>query len=151
MKKGMLLALLIMIMVSCEKSTQEASIFPKGSKAPNVHHTGDVWLNMISKADSTFNYNIVVAAFEVNAKLDWHVHPDGQQLLITDGTGYYQERGKPVQVIQKGDVIKSLPGVEHWHASTPNTKCTYLAIYGGQPTQWLEKVTDEEFNTVNKS
>src|SRR5688500_1325631 len=59
------------------------------------------------------------ATFEPSSKLDWHAHPGGQILLITDGTGYYQERGKPVKTIHKGDVIKCLPGVEHWRASTP--------------------------------
>ena len=27
-------------------------------------------------------------------------------LLITEGAGYYQERGKPARVVRKGDVIK---------------------------------------------
>ena len=150
MKKIILLILLFFVISSCHNPTQDNTIFLKGTKAPNVHHTGDVWLNRISEADSIFDYNIVVAAFEANAKLDWHRHPDGQQLLIIEGTGYYQERGKAVQVIKKGDVIKSLPGVEHWHASTPDTKCTYLAIYGGEPTEWLEKLTNEEYNAIKE-
>ncbi|GGG04486.1 cupin [Dokdonia pacifica] len=148
MKKVLIVITLLFCIVSCQKNKTEDVIFTKGTKAPNIHHTGDVWLNRISEADSTFNYNIVVASFEPNAKLDWHVHPDGQQLLIIEGTGYYQERGKPVQILQKGDVVKSLPGVEHWHSSTPNTKCTYLAIYGGAPTKWLEKLTDQEYKDI---
>ncbi|GAB5400319.1 MAG: hypothetical protein Aureis2KO_19040 [Aureisphaera sp.] len=148
MKKILLLITIVVLVISCQQDETKTAIFPKGTKAPNVHHTGDVWLNKISEADSTFNYNIVVAEFAANAKLDWHVHPDGQQLLIIEGEGYYQERGKPVQIIKKGDVIKSLPGVEHWHASTPDTKCTYLAIYGGAPTKWLEKLTDEKYRSV---
>jgi hypothetical protein len=35
--------------------------------------------------------------YEAGAKLDWHSHPGGQVLLITEGAGYYQERRKPVQ------------------------------------------------------
>ena len=144
--------LYILIVLSAALSTsamaQENSIFPKGEKAPNVHHTGDVWLHHVSDADDTFDYNVSLATFAPGAKLDWHMHPGGQQLLITEGTGYYQERNKAVQVVQKGEVVKCLPGVEHWHAATPETGVTYLAITGNQPTQWLERVTDEAFNSI---
>ncbi len=145
--------LYVIILVSATLSTrsiaQVNSIFPKGEKAPNVHHTGDVWLSHVSEADDTFNYSISQAVFASGAKLDWHMHPGGQQLLITEGTGYYQERNKPVQIVKKGDVVKCLPGVEHWHAATPETGVTYIAITGNQPTQWLERVTEEAFNSIN--
>lgn len=126
-------------------SAQQASIFPKGAKAPNVHHTGDVWLNHLSEADSTFDFNVVVATFAAGAKLDWHMHPAGQHLLITQGTGYYQERGQEVQIVQTGDVITCPPGVVHWHAATPEQGVTYLAITGDEPTQWLERVSEKTF------
>lgn len=124
---------------------QGTTTFPLGEKVPNVHHTGDVWLYHVSDAEGSFEYNIAQAVFAPGAKLDWHMHPAGQQLLITEGTGYYQERNKLVQIVQKGDVVRCQPGVEHWHAATPETSVTYLAITGNQPTQWLERVTEEEF------
>lgn len=148
MKNLLCILILLSTALSTRAIAQEATVFPKGEKAPNVHHTGDVWLNHVSDADDTFDYNIAQATFAPGAKLDWHMHPGGQQLLITEGTGFYQERGKPVQIVQKGDVVKCFPGVEHWHAATPETGVTYLAITGNQPTQWLEKVTDEAFNSV---
>jgi len=129
---------------------QDAAIFPKGEKAPNVHHTGDVWLNHLSDADSTFDFNVVVATFAAGAKLDWHMHPAGQQLLITQGTGYYRERGEEVRVVTKGDVIKCPPGIEHWHAATPENGVTYLAITGNEPTKWLERVTGEEYMRIKQ-
>ncbi|SDM58277.1 Cupin domain protein [Catalinimonas alkaloidigena] len=127
---------------------QETPLFPQGEKAANVHHTGDVWLSHVSEADQTFDYSVAQAIFAPGAKLDWHVHPAGQQLLITQGTGYYQERGQPVQIVRKGDVIKCLPGVEHWHAATPNTSFAYLGLTGNQPTQWLEPVAEEAYRSI---
>jgi quercetin dioxygenase-like cupin family protein len=127
---------------------QDASTFPKGEKAPNVHHTGDVWLYHVSDADKTFHYGLTQAVFAKGAKLDWHKHPAGQQLIITEGIGFYQERGKQVQTVQKGDVVKCEPDVEHWHAATPTTGVTYLAITGNEPTEWLEPVKEEEFNNI---
>lgn len=129
---------------------QDESIFPRGDKAPNVHHTGDVWLNHLSDADSTFDYNVTLATFAAGAKLDWHMHPAGQQLLITEGTGFYQERDEPVQIVRRGDVIKCPPGIEHWHAATPETGVTYLAITGNEPTEWFERVTEDTFNSINR-
>ena len=55
-------------------------IFPKGEKAANVHHTGDVWLNHLADADEDFDFNVVLATMAPNAKLNWHIHPGGQQL-----------------------------------------------------------------------
>lgn len=128
---------------------QKNSIFPEGKKAPNIHHTGDVWLNHLSVGDSIFNYNIAIAKFAVGAKLDWHFHPKGQQLIIIDGVGYYQERGKPVQIVQKGDIVKCQPNVEHWHAATPKTGVTYLAITGNQKTVWKENITQTQFKNID--
>ncbi len=142
------LAFLAGVALSIPAAAQEASIFPKGEKGPNVHHTGDVWLNHVSDADDTFDYNIALATFAPRAKLDWHVHPAGQQLLITEGVGYYQERGEEVEIVRKGDVIKCFAGVEHWHGAAPTTGFAYLAITGNQPTQWLERVSDEVYDSI---
>ena len=146
----LLITMLFIAALSTRTLGQDAAIFPKGEKAPNVHHTGDVWLNHLSDADSTFDFNVVVATFAAGAKLDWHMHPAGQQLLITQGTGYYRERGEEVRVVTKGDVIKCPPGIEHWHAATPENGVTYLAITGNEPTKWLERVTGEEYMRIKQ-
>ena len=149
MKKSLLVTLLLLATSTTPAVAQDDPVFPRGDKAPNVHHTGDVWLNHLSEADTTFDFNVVVATFAAGAKLDWHMHPAGQQLLIIDGTGYYQEREEAVRVVRQGDVVKCPPGVEHWHAATPETGVTYLAITGNKPTEWFEPVTDEEFNSID--
>lgn len=123
-------------------------IFPKGEKAPNVYHTGDVWLNHLADADENFDFNVVQATMAAGSKLNWHLHPKGQQLYITDGVGYYQEKGKEVQVVKQGDVIKCEPDVEHWHAATPNTPVTYIAISGNAPTKWTDTITAETYNAI---
>ena len=102
MKNLLNLIILPAALLSIPAVAQEATIFPKGEKAPNVHHTGDVWLSHVSDADSTFDYNIAHVVMAPGAKLDWHLHPEGQQLIITEGTGSYQERNKPVQIPSQG-------------------------------------------------
>ncbi|RNI24048.1 cupin domain-containing protein [Rufibacter latericius] len=149
--KLILYAIVLFAGLTTQAVAQNAPIFPKGEKAANVHHVGNVWLNEISPADSTFTFGISVATMERGARLDWHKHPGGQILLITEGTGYYQERGKPKQTVRKGEVVKCQPGVEHWHGATPTTGVTYLATspaLNGK-TIWLQRVTDAEYSKTN--
>lgn len=146
--KPVLYTILLFATFSDYAVAQEASIFPKGEKSTTDNHTGTVWLKELNEPDSIFNYSIAVATFEPGAKLDWHTHPGGQILLITEGTGYYQEKGKPKQIDHKGDVVKCLPGVEHWHGASPESGFTYLATTPAQKgrTIWLKRVTNEEYN-----
>jgi quercetin dioxygenase-like cupin family protein len=95
--------------------------------------------------------NIATATFAPGAKLDWHIHPAGQILIITEGTGYYQEKGKPIQVVHKGDVIKCIPGIAHWHGASPQSTFTYIAVStkgAVNKTEWLQRVTDTEYNSA---
>lgn len=148
MKKAIYFTILFFAMVATSATAQDHDIFPRGEKAKNVNHTGDVWLSELNKADSTINTQISLAIFGPNAKLNWHTHSAGQILLITDGIGYYQEKGKPVQIVHKGDVVKCLPNVEHWHGSSPDSGVTYLAVSPESKTTWLHPVTEEEYQKI---
>lgn len=126
---------------------QDTSIFPLGEKSNNGHNTGTVWLREINAADSVFEFGMAFASFAPNSRLDWHFHPGGQILIITDGVGFYQEKGKPKQVVRKGDVIKCQPNVVHWHGSTPTTSFSYIASSPSKngKTQWLQPLTEDEY------
>jgi quercetin dioxygenase-like cupin family protein len=126
------------------------AIFPKGEVTTDTHHTGTIWLKELNAGDSTFDPSIAVATYDAGAKLNWHTHPGGQVLLITEGTGYYQERGKPVRIIHKGDVIKCLPGVEHWHGAAHDSGFAYIAVTPTQKgkTNWLEPVSDDDYKSL---
>lgn len=55
--------------------------------------------------------------------------------------------------MQKGDVVKCLPGIEHCHGASPDTEVTHIAIVpnvekGG--AVWLQRVTDEEYNNPHR-
>jgi quercetin dioxygenase-like cupin family protein len=147
MKQVFSLSLLLSVLLA-NAMAQDSSIFPKGEKGPNDHHVGTVYLKELNAPDSIFNYGIAVATFEPSSYLYWHKHPGGQILMITQGTGYYQEKGKPKQTVHKGDVIKCLPGVEHWHGATSESGFTYIATSPAQKgkTIWLQRVSDVEYN-----
>ena len=131
-------------------SENQNAIFPKGDKAPAEYFTGAAWIKMLVPADETFNTQIANVTFERRARNNWHTHAGGQILIVTDGTGYYQEKGKPIQLLHKGDVVKILPGVVHWHGASQDSELTHIAINTNTQkgiVEWLQKVTDEEFNS----
>lgn len=132
-------------------NAQDSSIFPLGEKNNNTHNTGSVWLKEINAPDSVFEFGMAFASFAPNAKLDWHRHPGGQILIITNGIGYYQEKGKPRQVVRKGDIIKCAPNVVHWHGSTPHIGFSYIASSPSQKgkTIWKEPVDEKEYNIID--
>ncbi len=118
-----------------------------GMKAPNTHYIGEAWLNGIIRADESLNYNITKATFRANSTLDWHKHTTPQILIIVEGEGYYQEKGKGPIRIKEGDVLRCDPDIEHWHASSKEKDVTYLAIYSGE-TEWTEVLSQESYDKV---
>lgn len=125
------------------------SVFPKGEKITNSNFTGTAWLQMLVNNDSIYNTTIGNVTFNPGARTNWHKHPAGQILLVTEGMGYYQEKGKPAQLISKDDVVRIPPDTEHWHGATPNSSLTHIAINPKTDkgsVVWLKPVTDEEYN-----
>ena len=152
MKKTVSILLVILPLLVCSQNSDYTvtSYMNEGVKAPNTHHIGDAWLNFLLQADDDLNYNITQATFSANSTLDWHKHTTPQVIIIVEGEGYYQERGKEPIILKKGDVIKCGKDIEHWHTSTADSEVSYIAIYGNEPTIWTEKLTQEYYNSVAK-
>lgn len=134
-------------------ATENNQIFPKGEKLTNGYFTGDAYLQTLLQKDKNNNFVMGSVTFEIGARTNWHTHPKGQVLIVTDGEGLYQEKGKPAQIIKKGDVINIPENTEHWHGATSTTKMVHIAItnYEGETNAvWLKPVTDEEFKEANK-
>ncbi len=79
-------ALCLALSIPLRAQTGDA-IFPKGELSTTKNHTGNIWLKELNVGDSTFDPSIALATYDAGAKLDWHVHPGGQVLLITEGNG----------------------------------------------------------------
>ena len=128
------------------------TIFPKGERASPDYFTGTAWVKILVPDDAGLNCVIGNVTFEPGARNNWHTHPGGQILLVTDGAGYYQEKGKPIRLLRKGDVVNILPDVEHWHGASPASEFTHIAINANTQkgvVVWLQRVTDEEYHTAN--
>jgi 4-carboxymuconolactone decarboxylase len=87
--------------------------------------------------------------FQAGARTNWHTHPLGQLLVVTDGRGWTQIEGEPVRAIGPGDVVWTPPGAKHWHGATPSSTMTHVAVSesdpGGRAVTWLEPVSDTQY------
>lgn len=154
------LLFLIIMIASCnyEKKTEEPIpqnelVFPKGEILNSENFTGTVWLHMMGAEDSTLHARFGHVSFAPRARTNWHSHPGGQVLFITEGQGYYQAFGEPARLMQKGDVVEIPPNVVHWHGAGPDTEFAHIAISlntdeGG--AVWSGPVTDEEYEGLNE-
>lgn len=127
-------------------------LFPKGDQLPNEWFTGNAFLSPLVAKDKNNEFSAGAVTFEIGARTNWHTHPKGQVLIVTEGSGFYQEKGKPAQIIKKGDVVNIPENVEHWHGASAKTLMTHIAITNYKEdvqVTWLKPVTDEEFNLVN--
>jgi len=131
----------------------ENTIFPKGEKAPAETFTGTVYVQPLAAKNENNNFSIASVTFEPGARAFWHTHPAGQTILVTQGKGLYQEKGKPIKTISKGEVILCNPDIEHWHGASPESAMTHVVITnykGDSQVNWLKPVTDEEYKAEVK-
>src|ERR1700751_5038171 len=128
------------------KISRSDSLKPK--KASAEYFTGSVQVQELFPANDPSRTSGGKVTFEPGARSAWHTHPLGQILIVTDGTGWVQQLGRPIEEIRKGDVIWIPSGVKHWHGATPSTAMTHIAIQeqlNEKAVEWMEKVTDEQY------
>ena len=134
---------------------QQKMIFPIGE--PNTAYAkyfiGNSYLAPISKEQIPFS-NVT---FEPGCRNNWHIHHatkgGGQMLVCVAGKGWYQEEGKPAVQMLPGDVIHIPANVKHWHGAAADSWFAHLAFeVPGENTsnEWLEPVTDEEYNQLGE-
>lgn len=134
-----------------EKLLGRASAVTEAANSITPNMTGKVAVNMLPAPDGTVDTQVGSVAFEPGARTYWHKHPAGQILVVTEGTGYYQEKGKPVRIIRKGDVIQCEAGVIHWHGASSSERMTHIAITRSNASgrvEWMQAVTDGEYFTA---
>jgi quercetin dioxygenase-like cupin family protein len=135
------------------KNKNENTVFPKGNKAPAENFTGTVYVQPLAAKTENNNFSIGSVTFEPSARSNWHTHPAGQTLLVLEGKGLYQEKGKAIRTISKGETVLCDPDIEHWHGASPESGMTHIAITnykGDSQVIWLKPVTDEEYKADAK-
>lgn len=121
------------------------------SKGLAENFTGNVRIDPLFEAPDPARARGASVTFEPGARTAWHTHPLGQTLIVTSGCGWAQSEGGPKEEIRPGDVVWCPPREKHWHGATPTTAMTHIAIQealGGKVVEWMEKVSDEQYQAV---
>lgn len=145
MKRISFLLLAAALILSAAAHAQ--TIFPTEFKAPAEFNTGNVHVSVLSHSERQMTTSFL---FERGSRNSWHYHPNATQvLMVLSGEAYYQEEGKPKQLLRKGDVVTTAPNVRHWNGATPWSDAECMTVSdiapGEQHAVQLRKVTDEEF------
>src|SRR5271165_5648726 len=122
---------------------------PSG-KGPQEYFMGTVRVDPLFDAPAPARVMGASVTFEPCARTFWHTHPLGQTLIVTAGCGRVQRWDGPIEEIRPGDVVCIEPGEKHWHGAAPSTAMTHIAIIeklDGKGVNWLEPVTDEQYQS----
>ncbi len=123
-------------------------------KAPGAEFVGDVYVTPIVTATTPSRLVASLVRFTPTARTNWHSHAVGQALHITEGVGFVVNRDGTVLRVRAGDTVWTRPGEEHWHGGTAEQMMCHIAMLevtddGGNPTTWLEPVSDEDYQAAN--
>lgn len=132
--------------VSSANIAREAS--RAASKGPEDRFTGNVRIVSLFPAYAPARATGGQVTFDAGARTAWHMHPVGQTLIVTAGTGRIRFWGGPIQEIKPGDVVWIPPGQKHWHGASPGSPMTHISVQeqrDGKTAEWFEKVTDEQY------
>lgn len=120
---------------------------PSG-RGPAAYFTGSVRVDPLFERTDPARMLGVSVTFEPCARTAWHTHPLGQTLIVTAGCGRVQRWGGPIEEIRPGDVVLIEPNEKHWHGAAPSTAMTHIALLeklDGKTVDWMEHVTDEQY------
>ncbi|UQS83589.1 cupin domain-containing protein [Bombilactobacillus thymidiniphilus] len=136
-----------------EDNIEQPGVFATGSMndAYAQYFIGQSYNNSLVTPSDDVSVPVANVTFEPGCRNNWHIHHHGSQiLLVTGGQGWYQEEGKPAQLLNPGDVVIAHDGVKHWHGATKDSWFSHLAITTGD-AEWLEQVTDEFYDTLDST
>ena len=124
------------------------------AKAPARNFAGDVYLTPIYSGTGPSRMSVTLVRFTPGAHTNWHRHAVGQTLHVTEGVGLVGTRDGTVFRIHAGETVVCPPDEEHWHGAAADTFMSHLAMLeslpgGGDPTTWLEPVTDDQYQAAN--
>lgn len=134
---------------------EKENIFELGKENVDFakYFIGKSYLNPLTNPKETvFLANVT---FEPGCRNNWHIHRaskgGGQILICVSGQGFYQEENCQARKLNPGDVITIPANVKHWHGATKDSWFNHIAVEvpgENTSTEWLEPVTDKEYDKL---
>jgi quercetin dioxygenase-like cupin family protein len=124
----------------------------KTSAGPSDWFTGQVYIDAVAAPSGHARLSASSVHFTPGARTAWHEHPNGQTIFVTEGVGFAQRRGGPIEVIRPGDRVFFEPGEDHWHGAAPTRFMTHIAMLevdeNGKNATWGPHVTEAEYSAA---
>jgi 4-carboxymuconolactone decarboxylase len=117
-------------------------------EGPVTNFTGKVQVSAPFMAATPSRLGGATVTFQPGARTNWHSHPLGQTLIVTEGVGWTQMEGGPVVEMRPGDVVIAPPGVRHWHGASLSSAMSHVAVaeaVDGKVVDWFEPVPDQVY------
>ena len=110
------------------------------------HFTGLAKLTRMTGVTADPTINIYRVCFERGSRTDWHTHSGIQLLVVIEGTCRMQASGEKSFSVPTGGIVQIDRNEKHWHGADKNGHMTHIAINIDATTEWLEKVSDAEYD-----
>ena len=81
---------------------------PVKARSAFVERTTAVRVEMVFQANSPARAVGARVTFEPGARTAWHTHPLGQTLIVTDGVGWVQREGGPVEEVSSVATVRAV-------------------------------------------
>jgi quercetin dioxygenase-like cupin family protein len=118
------------------------------TKGSDQYFTGSVAVDALFPADNGRHANGGHVTFQPGARTAWHIHPAGQTLIVTSGTGWIVQWDGERREIKTGDVVWIPPNVKHWHGASSEASMSHIALQesvNGKNVDWLEQVSEDQY------
>jgi 4-carboxymuconolactone decarboxylase len=139
------------MMSEAEPAVQVIAAGASPNAGPSSYFTGTVTIASAFKGTGDARMGGATVTFQPGARTNWHTHPLGQLLIVTDGQGWVQMAGETARPIKAGDTVWIDPGVRHWHGAARDTALTHVAVsetLDDVSVDWLEPVSDDDYNVL---
>ena len=107
---------------------------------------GPAQTKLLASSDAGAAVHLYRVEFGEGGRTNWHIHSGPQWLFILEGRVRIQTWGGAAEELGVGDAVVIPAGEKHWHGAAPGSRGAHLAINVNATTEWLEPVTDEQYN-----
>jgi quercetin dioxygenase-like cupin family protein len=116
---------------------------------PAERFVGTALVDRVTAGTEGVDVTVASVTFTPCSRTNWHMHPKGQILVVTDGVGWVGTRDGQKHEIRAGDVVITNPDEEHWHGATESNRMTHFAITpldeNGEAAVWGAPVAEEQY------
>jgi quercetin dioxygenase-like cupin family protein len=114
--------------------------------ADTASFVGPAQTKLLASSDAGAPVHLYRVEFAEGGRTNWHIHSGSQWLFILEGRVRIQTWGGAAEELGAGDAVVIPAGEKHWHGAAPGSRGAHLAINVNATTEWLEPVTDEQYN-----